>query len=350
MILVAGATGLVGNEVCQKLAQRGEKVRALIRPSSPHQKIEALQSAGVELCTGDLKDPDSLTAACRDLTAVVSTASSTLSRQPGDSIESVDAAGQMNLVNAAKAAGVERFVFVSLRKPALDFPLAAAKRKVENAIAGINFTIVQASWFMEVWLGSALGFDYTNATARIYGAGTNPISWVSFREVAEICAVAVRHPAAERRTIEFGGPEPLTPLEVVSRFEAIGGHHFNVEHVPEDALREQFDQTADPMQKSFAGLMLQYARGDAMNMAPVIETFGIKLTSVNQYARTVLGLCRETVTPRAKAAPQNPSTARTRPSGSPGGPSPSPASNNPPASSPPPASVSRPRLVRLLPP
>jgi uncharacterized protein YbjT (DUF2867 family) len=239
MILVAGATGLVGNEVCRKVAQRGEKLRALVRASSSRHKIEALQSAGVELFAGDLKDPDSLTAACRGVTAVVSTASSTLSRQAGDSIDSVDAAGQLNLINAAKAAGVERFVFVSFRKPALDFPLAAAKRKVEDALADMNFTIVQASWFMEVWLSPALGFDYATATARIYGAGTNPISWVSSRDVAEICdAVALRHPAARRRTIEFGGPEPLGPLEVVSRFEAIGGHRFNVEQVPEDALRE----------------------------------------------------------------------------------------------------------------
>jgi hypothetical protein len=42
------------------------------------------------------------------------------------------------------------------------------------------------------------------------------------------------------------------------------------------------------MQKTFAALMLGYSRGDAMNMAPVVDTFGIKLTSVNDYARGVL--------------------------------------------------------------
>ena len=45
----------------------------------------------------------------------------------------------------------------------------------------------------------------------------------------------------------------------------------------------------DPLQKSFAALMLGYLHGDAMNMVPVVDTFGIKLTSVNEYARTVLG-------------------------------------------------------------
>jgi nucleoside-diphosphate-sugar epimerase len=56
---------------------------------------------------------------------------------------------------------------------------------------------------MEVWLSPALGFDYRNAAARIYGPGTNPISWVSFRDVAEICAVALRHPAAERKIMNL---------------------------------------------------------------------------------------------------------------------------------------------------
>jgi uncharacterized protein YbjT (DUF2867 family) len=289
MILVVGATGLVGSEVCQKLIGRGEQVKALVRTTSSKDKIEALRSSGVELCVGDLKDPQSIVAACQGVNAVISTASSTLTRQPGDSIESVDTAGQLNLVNAARGADVERFLFVSFRRPpGTSFPLAEAKAQVENAVTSLNFTIVQASWFMEVWLSPALGFDYGNAAARIYGPGTSPISWVSYPNVAEICAVALRHPAAERKTIEFGGPEALSPLEVVARFERIGGRPFRLEHVPEPLLRSQFDGATDSMQKSFAGLMLGYLRGDAMNMASVVDTFGIKLTNVDEYARTVL--------------------------------------------------------------
>jgi len=163
-----------------------------------------------------------------------------------------------------------------------------AKEQVERAIKSLNFTVIQASYFMEVWLSSAQGFDYLNAAARINGPGTNPISWVSFRDVAEICALSLRHHAAERRTIEFGGPEALGPLEVVARFEKISGRAFKLEHVSEPSLLSQFDGATDSMEKSFAALMLGYLRGDAMNMAPVVDTFGIKLTSVNDYAHHVL--------------------------------------------------------------
>ncbi len=290
MILVVGATGLVGAEVCQKLRKRGEAVRALVRTTSSKATIEVLRSSGIELCFGDLKDPQSIADACKGVDAVISTASSTLNRQSGDSLQSVDAAGQLSLVNAAKEASVGRFVFVSFRRtPGLSFPLGDAKTQVEAAVRGLNFTIIQASWFMEVWLSPALGFDYANATARIYGPGTSPVSWVSSRDVAEICAIALRHPAADRKTIQFGGPEALSPLAVVARFEAIAGRPFRIEHVPESMLRAQFEEATDPLQKSFAALMLGYAHGDAMDPAPVVDTFGIKLTNVTEYAMRVLG-------------------------------------------------------------
>lgn len=53
----------------RRLAQRGEKVRALVRVTSDKEKVEALQAAGVELCIGDLKQPESLAVACRDVSA-----------------------------------------------------------------------------------------------------------------------------------------------------------------------------------------------------------------------------------------------------------------------------------------
>jgi uncharacterized protein YbjT (DUF2867 family) len=291
MILVVGATGLVGSDVCQRLVKRGKQVRALVRVTSDKNKVEALRSAGVELCVGDLKQPESLAAACSGVSAIVSTASSTLSRAEGDSIASVDDAGQLNLVKAAKDAQVEQFVFVSFRRQAgISFPVADAKIHVEHAIAEMNFTTIQASFFMEVWLGPHLGLDYSNATARVYGPGTSPISWVSSGDVAEMCVLALENPAARRRTLEFGGPEALSPLDVIARFEAIGGKPFKVEHVPDEALQAQYAAATDPMQKSFAALMLSYRYGDAIEMKSLQQEFGISLKPVDTYVREVLGV------------------------------------------------------------
>ena len=123
--------------------------------------------------------------------AVISTASSTLSRQQGDSIETVDHYGQLALVEAARGAGVARFVFVSFREnPDVQFPLTIAKRAVETALesSGMAYTILQVSYFMEVWLTPALGFDVANRHVRIYGDGDQLVSWISYRDVARVAA------------------------------------------------------------------------------------------------------------------------------------------------------------------
>jgi uncharacterized protein YbjT (DUF2867 family) len=174
LILVAGATGLLGSEVCRRLAGQGRECRALVRETSDAQKKKALKESGATLLTGDLKDRDSLMAACKGAKAIISTASATTSRQPSDSIEAVDFKGQLNLVAAAKANGVERFVFVSYRYDRDNlYPLSNAKQAVEQAIQDLNYTILRASYFMEIWLSPLLGFDYQNSKARILGAGDN---------------------------------------------------------------------------------------------------------------------------------------------------------------------------------
>lgn len=284
--LVVGGTGLVGFDVCEQLTKSARLVRALIRPTSDSAKRAALAGMGVELVEGDLKDPDSLIRACTGVQSVISTASSTLSRQSGDSIETVDERGQLALVEAANRAGVEHFVFVSFREsPRIQFPLTTAKRAVERALksSDMAYTILQASYFMEVWLTPALGFDAANGKVRFYGDGTEPISWVSYRDVARAVAAAISEPDARYRVIELGGPQALSPREVVRMFEAAGTAEIATESVPESALEAQLNSATDSLQKSFAGLMLMYARGDAIDNTVSSRLFPFQMTAVRDY-------------------------------------------------------------------
>jgi NADH dehydrogenase len=288
--LIVGATGLLGGEICRLLAERGVKVRALVRATANPEKLVELKKLGAEFFEGDLKDGASLDRACRGAHTVISTASATLSRQAGDSIQTVDLEGQMRLVNSAKAAGVGRFVFVSFRNnPAIQYPLTRAKRAVEQRLqeSGLDYTVIQASYFMEVWLSPALGFDFVNAKARIYGAGQNKLSWVSFADVAKFAVAMAANPATQKTAVEIGGPDALSPLEVVRIFEKESGQEFEIEHVPEEALRGQMASATDAMSQTFAGLMLQYAEGDAIEMQRTLQLFPVQLTSVRDYAKRI---------------------------------------------------------------
>jgi NADH dehydrogenase len=290
--LVIGATGLVGLEACRRLRESGAAVRALIRTTADAQKRAELERLGVEQVQGDLKDPASLARACAGVQAVISTASSTLTRQAGDSIETVDRRGQLSLVDAARAAGLEHFVFVSFRdNPAVRFPLTDAKREVEEALkkSGMAYTILQASYFMEVWLTPALGFDAPNGTVRIYGEGNQPVSWISYKDVARAAAASVGEPAARNRIVELGGPQALSPHEVVRMFEAAGAGEIATEHVPATALEAQMNAATDPLEKTFAGLMLQYTGGDAIDPAASSRLFPFRMTSVRDFIATQLG-------------------------------------------------------------
>jgi len=288
--LVVGATGLLGSEICRLLAAEGKSARALVRPTSDQNRVAQLESLNVEIARGDLKDRPSLDAACQGVSAVISTASSTLSKQEGDSIQTVDLEGQLNLIDAANAAHVSRFVLISFPQVDIGFPLQAAKRSVEEHLksSALAYTILQPTFFMEVWLSPALGFDAANAKAQIYGSGENKISWISYKDVANFAVASLDNTEARNAVIELGGPEALSPLEVVRAFEELQGRKFDVQHVSEAALREQRESSSDPLQQSFAGLMLYYSRGDIIDMRKTLQKFPVRLTSIRDYARVSL--------------------------------------------------------------
>ena len=275
MNLVVGASGLVGSEICVQLAKKGKPIRALVRSTTEPAKVSRLKELGANLAYGDLKDSASLAAACGGAATVISTASSTLSRQPGDSIERVDAQGQLNLLQAALAAGVRHFIYISFPPAPADFALQRAKRAVENALKSgcMAYTILQPTFFTEVWLSPAVGFDAANSTATIYGSGRNKISWISFADVARFAAESVDNPAARNVVVKLGGPDALSPLEVVEVVEKASGRKFEVTHVPEDALRAQAASATDSLQEAFAGLMLYYAHGESVDMTPASKIF-----------------------------------------------------------------------------
>ncbi|HEU5098751.1 MAG TPA: SDR family oxidoreductase [Roseiflexaceae bacterium] len=291
MNLVVGATGLVGGEVCRLLAAAGKPVRALVRPTAEPAKVTNLAGLGIEIAEGDLRDRASLERACRGVTAVITTASATPPawHPPENTLETVDLDGQISLIDAARAAGVAHVIYVSFTMDA-DFPLRNAKRSVEQHLkqSGLTYTILRPSYFMEAWLSPLVGFDFPHARATIYGQGHNPISWISLYDVVRFAVACIDHSAARNTTLELGGPEALSPLDVIRLFEEIGGRPFEVQHVPEAALRAQLAGAADALQQSFAGLMLCYAAGDPIDMRATLQAVPLQLTSIQDYARRVL--------------------------------------------------------------
>jgi uncharacterized protein YbjT (DUF2867 family) len=292
MNLIVGATGMVGTEICRLLASAGKPVTALVRATSEPAKVEKLKSLGVAVVQGDLRDRISLKTACEGVNAVITTASAMpFAYKPEENTpQTTDQDGCLGLIAVAREAGVQRLVYTSFPPMAASFPLQDAKRVVEERLrnSGLTYTILQPTYFMEVWLSPAVGFDYPNHKATIYGRGENPISWVSFLDVAQFAVASLNTPLARNTTLELGGPEGINPSDVVKIFERAGGKAFEVTHVPVEALQAQLAAATDPLQKSFAGLMLSYANAAPIDMTATLRAFPVKLRTVAEHARSVM--------------------------------------------------------------
>ena len=287
-VLVVGATGMVGGEICRLLAIAGKPVRALVRPTSNPEKVRALQALGVETVQGDLRNRASLGAACKHVEAVIATASSMpFAYKPGENdIATTDRQGMLDLVDAATAGGVRHFVYTSISANMnLDFPTGNAKRAVEQHLqrSGMTYTILRPSYFMEVWLSPAVAFDVAAGKVVIYGTGHQPIAWIAAPDVAHFAVASLENPAAVNAVLELGGPANLSPLEVVGIIEKATGRKLDLQFVAAEALAAQQRAATDPMQQSFAALMRCVAAGDPIDMRATRKAFPLHLTSVEEF-------------------------------------------------------------------
>jgi uncharacterized protein YbjT (DUF2867 family) len=265
VVAVAGATGALGSQICRVLRERGATVRALSRPQV------------------DLREPSTLGPALPGVNCVVSTATCF---PRTNEIDEVDREGNLALVDAAEAAGVERFVFVSFRPVPLDFPLQRAKRAVEERLesSSLDAVVLRPGKFMDIWFSSIVGFDGASRTATLYGDGTTPVTWIAARDVAEIAARAATADVPPG-TYELGGPEALSQRDVVSIYEEVTGERWQTETLPVEELQRLHELGETAVIRSLGALMLETHLGATTDPATFLDTFPLRLTTVRQFAQ-----------------------------------------------------------------
>ncbi|MET4099017.1 uncharacterized protein YbjT (DUF2867 family) [Agrococcus sp. UYP10] len=241
MILVCGATGLLGSRIVEHLVEAEQPVRAFVRPDTD---ASALQASGVTIARGDLRGPTSVRAALAGVDTVVTSANAISRILDGDkdlTIADVDLAGNLDLIRAASEAGVQRFVFVSATGMGRGLerlaPLTEAKWHAEQALAAspMRSVVVRSDMLMEIWLEPLSGIDPGNGKAVVYGRGQAAHRYIAADDLAALCAhlATVDDPP---KVVEVGGPEALTRNEVVAAFAAAAGRELRVRHVPRGVL------------------------------------------------------------------------------------------------------------------
>ena len=153
----------------------------------------------------------------------------------------VDRDGNANLIRAARAAGVEQFVLLSVRGASASHPMELFRAKYaaerELRASGLVWTIVRPSSYMETWL-TVLGEPLARTgKIMVFGRGENPINFVSVRDVAAVVERAVTDPALRGCVVDVGGPENLTFNELARRIEQSAGRTGATRHVPRPVMR-----------------------------------------------------------------------------------------------------------------
>jgi uncharacterized protein YbjT (DUF2867 family) len=279
LILLVGATGDLGSAVTRILLSQGKSVRILARPNSDYQR---LVEAGASLTMGDLKDPASLDAACKDVDVVITTANSAKRKEP-DNPFSVDLEGNRHLIDSAKKAKVKQFIFTSLSIADSNNPnpFIQAKAKTEEYLksSGIPYTIIAPNAFMETWIALVIGLPaVTGQPVTIVGEGKRKHSFVSMFDVAAFMVACINNRNALSQRLAIGGPEPLSLRDAVSVFEKELGRKIVVNSV---APGQPVPGLPPEMAAMLAGLEFF---DSPIEMTKLSATYNVKLTSMQTFA------------------------------------------------------------------
>jgi uncharacterized protein YbjT (DUF2867 family) len=283
MILVVGATGILGSMITRGLLARGDDVRILVRKGSNY---APLVEAGATPAIGDLKERATLDAACAGDDTIVTTATAII-RRPPDTLETVDDRGYRDLIDAAKRAGVRHFVYTSALGSSPDSPVPLMRIKALNEQrlreSGMAYTILMPNLYIEVWAGIIVAAPLAQGKpVTLVGDASHRHSMLSMRDAASFAVAAVDTPAARNATVVIGGPAAVSWTDVVAAAEQIVGHPIETQSVA-------LGQPVEGLPPGVAGMFSAMETYDsAIDMDETARTFGVTLTPLEEGLRAIL--------------------------------------------------------------
>jgi len=217
---VAGATGETGRRIVQELVNRQIPVRALVRNL---ETARTILPEGVELVTGDVLDRASLDSAIADSTVVLCATGAKPGFDPTAPYK-VDFEGTKNLVDAAKAEGIEHFVFVTslcvskfFHPLNLFFLILVWKKQAEEYLqnSGLTYTIVRP--------GGLKSIDSPEPAVRVVMSKPDTLFEGSIPRllVAQTCVEALFSPAARNKVVEIVAREDASETAIADLFATV---------------------------------------------------------------------------------------------------------------------------------
>ena len=289
-LLVVGATGTLGRQVARQALDEDHEVRCLVR--NPNKAI-FLKEWGAEIVKGDLCDKSTLLPALEGVDAVIDAATARITDNL--SAKEVDWQGKVNLIQATKASGVDRYIFFSIlnceKYP--EVPLMDIKRCTELFLAesGLNYTVLQLAGFMQGLIGQYAIPILEEQIVWVSGEST-PIAYMNTQDIAKFAIRALTVAETENKTFPVVGTKAWGAYEIVNLCENLADKRARISRVSLTVLGllrritrfcEWGQNTADRL--TFAEVLASGKPLDA-SMEGVYETFGLDvkdITTLEEY-------------------------------------------------------------------
>ena len=236
MIVVTGASGYVGSHIVKRLVEMGRPVRALVRSRAWVEQEGRLQGLPIEWAQSDVTRRETLDTAMHGATAVIHTVAIAIEKG-GRRYEPIIYQGTVNVVEAARAAGVRRFVNQCQlgADSTLPYRFLASKGQAQDYVAasGLDWTAFRPA---VIWGPED---EFANTFARlaplsplifpIVGDGRARFQPVWIEDVVTCIVKSLDDRATIGQEYELGGPEVVTLEEIERRtLRAIGARRLMV--------------------------------------------------------------------------------------------------------------------------
>lgn len=294
MFLVTGATGDLGKRIVMQLCEQEKPARALVRLTSDYSSLE---QRGAQIFIGDLQQERDIRKACEGVQYVISAHGS---NEASGGAQAIDYRANIDLIDAAKANGVQHFVFISVMgtdRGYDDAPVFKAKWAVEKYLqnSGLNYTILRPSGFASNLLPLAERYQQTGGIYLLIGDPLNRTSIISTDDLARMAIASTTAEGARNQSLDVGGPEVLQRGDVPKIFQRIFNQSPNLINPPVlavDGIRNLIGLFNPELKTSLGTLRALLANEFYITPEQVQrleQIYGFQLEPLEQYLRRYLG-------------------------------------------------------------
>jgi len=229
-LLVIGGTGTLGRQIVLQALTKGYQVRCLVRN---FRKASFLKEWGAELVYGDLTRPETIPPCLNGITAIIDASTSRANEL--ESLKKVDWEGKLCLIEAAKIANIQRFIFFSAQNVEQfdNIPLMKVKNGIEIKLkeSSIPFTIFRLSGFYQGLIEQYAIPILENLPIWVTNENTY-ISYMDTQDIAKFCLRSLQIPQTKNQTFLLSGSKGWVSSEIIKLCEQLAGQKAKVQRVP----------------------------------------------------------------------------------------------------------------------